>query len=109
VAAERFDFYRKLIRARQKSVALQSANMESVAVQQAVTVMAFRRWHADEQFLVLINLADAPAVARVDLGKAHASRRLTDVLSGWSVHAKKKAGLISIPMEAYSVRWVYLE
>ncbi|HEX5863063.1 MAG TPA: alpha amylase C-terminal domain-containing protein [Casimicrobiaceae bacterium] len=58
--ARLFRFYRDVIRLRRRYEALKSPYIEVVHVHDANRVLAFRRWLADAEFLVLASLNNAP-------------------------------------------------
>jgi 1,4-alpha-glucan branching enzyme len=58
--AELFRFYRDIIRLRRELGALRSGNIDVVHVHNDNRVIAFRRWMANEQVLVLASLNNRP-------------------------------------------------
>ncbi len=97
---ERFDMYKRLIGLRNKHVSLRTGEIEEVAVASAAPVLGFRRWHGNEQFLILINLAEERVSAKPSI---RAKGGVIDVLTGQVIRMER------VEMEPYSARWLRID
>lgn len=100
VMPARFEFYRKLITLRSAHSALRTGRTEEVAVVAEGPVLGFRRWDDREQFLILVNLGSQAVTA---IQPVRSRRKYKDVLTG------QKFQLSEVPLEPYSVRWLFFK
>lgn len=109
-----FPYYQKLIKLRKQYPALSDTAMEEVFVNPDGAIVAFHRWKADENFIVVMNMDEASANADIDLSDIFPKESpiehywFRDVLTDKTYPVKKGAPL-RIPMDGYSVRWLLLE
>ena len=107
-----FTYYRKLINLHKEHAALRSQHMRSLPVANGA-MTAFYRWADGEDFIVIINMADTPLEADVDVSQIplfsqSPSLRFEDVLSDQIFIGKGNASPLKIPMEGYATRWLKL-
>ena len=106
-----YTFYQKLINIHKKHPALRSPHMRSLPVTNEGSMAAFHRWVDGEDFIIVINMADAPVEANVDVTQIpifSASKKLQfeDVLNDQKFRRRGSASPMKIPMEGYATRWL---
>lgn len=62
-----YDFYKQLIRIRTDYPAFNTDNFEEIPVEPSGAIYSFRRWHENQNILVVINLGEVTASAKLDL------------------------------------------
>ena len=107
-----FGYYQRLIYLRQQHPALQDTTLQNLPVSPDGALVAFRRWSAQENVVVLINMDSMATNATVDVRTAlpdpsePQAYQWNDVLTNTTYTAKTDSSLIEIPMEGYSVKWL---
>ena len=106
-----FDYYQKLLRLRKKYPALSVGAMEHLPVANSQSVFAFHRWHEEDHFLVLLNLAGSASSAVIDLTPLNIGKpgEATDVISGKSVEITRRgphAYEALFDLDGFSAMWL---
>ena len=105
-----FTYYQKLINLHKEHPALRSPHMRNLPVNDG-SMTAFHRWVDGEDFIVIINMADAPVEANIDVTQipifsSSKKLRLEDVLNDQRFKRRASASPMEIPMEGYATRWL---
>lgn len=109
-----FSYYQKLIQLQKQYPALRDTLTKELTISPDEAIVGFHRWKDDQNFIVLMNMADASTSASIDLNEIlpedsqQEDYWLRDVLTNVTYHVKRSSSS-KIPMEEYSVRWLLLE
>tara|TARA_R110002020_G_scaffold312101_3_gene527625 strand:- start:59018 stop:60781 length:1764 start_codon:yes stop_codon:yes gene_type:complete len=110
-----FVYYKKLTGLHQQHPALSGDEpMEKISVSPKEAMVAFRRGKDDQNFIIVINMNDGPAIGSIELGQiesftAEGNPVLLDILTGDKFSMEEAPSQIQIPMEGSSVRWLLIK